>query len=409
VRGAGDGRVEADEFLAGAEGTRSSPSDTSTVGDLVSESDGVSIGLVHDYLLVMRGAERTFAAMAECWPHAPIYTLLYDADGTEHQFAGRSVYASKLQRLRVRQQGFRRLMPFFPFAAERLPVGEHDVVLSSSSAFAHGVRAGPGAIHVCYCYTPFRYAWYEEPRALAEVPPPARPILRRTLAYIRQWDLSASQRVTHYLAISELSRQRIGDIYGRDATVVHPPVAIERFFVKEPEDYFLVVAEIVPHKQVGLALAAASRAGVPLKIVGEGPELPRLRRLYRHDAEFLGRLSDNALADVYARARALVIPNIEEFGITAVEAQAAGRPVVAADGGGVRETVVPGETGVLVPPGDVDALAEALRYTDFKAFDPTFVREHASDFSTESFKTKLVDELQRLCGGARSRLPKAAV
>jgi glycosyltransferase involved in cell wall biosynthesis len=371
---------------------------------LSAASGGDSIGLVHDYLLVMRGAERTFAAIAECWPHAPLYTLLYDADGTEHRFAARSVHSSRLQLLRVGQHGFRRLMPLFPMAAERLPVGEHDIIVSSSSAFAHGVSPKPGAVHVCYCYTPFRYAWYEEPRALAEVPFVARPALRRTLSYIRRWDLAASQRVTHYLAISELSRQRIGDVYGRDATVVHPPVETERFYVAEPEDYFLLVAEIVPHKQVGLALEAAKRARVRLKVVGDGPELPRLRRLYRNRTEFLGRLDDRTLTDLYARARALVIPNIEEFGITAVEAQAAGRPVVAADGGGARETVVPGDTGVLVPPGDVDAMAEALRETDFEAFDSTRLRDHASTFSKAAFQAKLVNAVRDLCGQAGPEL-----
>jgi glycosyltransferase involved in cell wall biosynthesis len=364
---------------------------------------------VHDYLLVMRGAERTFAAMAECWPQAPLFTLLYNADGTERRFAGRSIYRSKLQRLGVRQPGFRRLLPLFPVAAERLPVADYDVILSSSSAFAHGVRPGPDALHVCYCYTPFRYAWYEEARALAEIPPAARPVLRRVLEEIRRWDLAASERVTHYLAISELSRQRIGDVYGRDATVVHPPVETERFYFSQPEDYLLLVAEIVPHKQVGLALEAAVRAKAPIKVVGEGPELPKLRRLYDGRAEFLGRLNDHALADVYAKARALVIPNVEEFGITAVEAQAAGRPVVAADAGGARETVVPGRTGVLVPPGDTEALAETIRHTDFDAFEPERLRAHATTFSKQAFQEKLVKVLGRLCQDRRKTLPETVI
>jgi len=350
-----------------------------------------SVGLVHDYLLVMRGAERTFAAIADHWPAAPIYTLLYDPAGTGHRFDGRTVRTSYLQRLRVRQAGFRRLLPLFPRAAERLPVGEHDVVISSSSAFAHGVRPGPEAVHICYCYTPFRYAWHERERALAEAPRVVRPALRRNLGRIRRWDLDASRRVTHYVAISELTRARIERYWGRtDVTVVHPPVQVERFAIGKPEDFFLIVTELVPHKRVDLALEAASRVGARVRVVGTGPHHERLARLYeRRGAEFLGRVSDTVLADLYARARALIVPNVEEFGIAAVEVQAAGRPVLAADAGGARETVVDGETGVLVPSGSVDALAEAMSQTDFDRFSPARARENAARFSTEVFQRKL--------------------
>ena len=230
-----------------------------------------SVGLVHDYLLVMRGAERTFAAIADLWPGAPIYTLLYDLKGTEGALAHRDVHPSYLQRLRVRQSGFRRLLPLFPRAAERLPVQGHDLVISSTSAFAHGVHPSPGAVHVAYCSTPFRYAWHERDQALQATPWPVRPLVRRTLGRVRAWDVEASRGVTHYIAKSELSRQRINDYYDRDATVVHPPVEVERFSVGEPEDFFLVVCELVPHKRVVNALEAARRAGRPITVVGGVP------------------------------------------------------------------------------------------------------------------------------------------
>ena len=364
------------------------------------------VALVHDYLLVMRGAERTFAAIASCWPDAPIYTLLYDRGGAS-EFADRDITTSYLQRLGIKQTGFRRLLPFFPGAVERLPVKEHDLVVSSTSAFAHGVNVRPDAVHIAYCYTPFRYVWYEQARALQETPAPLRPVLRRVLERTRRWDLAASRRVTHYIAISELSRNRIFECYGREACVVHPPVAVERFSLGHPEDFFLVVTELVKHKQVDLALEAAQRAGKPIKVVGAGPELERLNARYGASAEFLGRLSDTELSDIYARACALIVPNVEEFGIAAVEAQAAGRPVIAADAGGVRETVVNGETGVLVPPGDVDAFAEALRYTDFDSFSPQHIAEHASRFSSEAFKERLLGEIHRLTGGRYGAQPPA--
>jgi glycosyltransferase involved in cell wall biosynthesis len=367
------------------------------------EGDGggpaASIGLVHDYLLVMRGAERTFNSIASCWPDAPIYTLLYDP-ARASEFRDRHVVSSYLQRLRVNQKGFRRLLPFFPRAVEHLPVQEHDVVLSSSSAFAHGVRPRADAVHVCYCYTPFRYVYFSRREALAEIPLPLRPVMNQVLERIGRWDLAAAARVDHYIAISELSRQRIGDIYGREASVVHPPVEVDRFQPGQPEDFFLVVAEMVRHKQVGLALEAAQRAGKHVKVVGEGPDLPRLLASYGETAEFLGRVPDAQLNDLYSRAQALIVPNIEEFGITMVEAQAAGRPVVAADGGGAQEIVVPDQNGVLVPPGDVDALAEALRETDFERFDKTELVANAGRFSHEAFCERLTAEVHRAVGAA---------
>lgn len=359
---------------------------------------GADVGLVHDYLLVMRGAERSFAAIADCWPQAPIHTLLYDKAGTDGRFSDRRVDPLYLQRLGVGQRGFRRLLPLFPRAAERLPVQRHDVLVSSSSAFAHGARPRPDAMHVCYCYTPFRYAWHERERALAEVARPLRSLLDRTLTGIRAWDVEASRRVTHYVAISELARQRIADCYGRDSTVIHPPVQTERFAPGTPEDFLLVVTELVPHKRVELALHAADLAGRPIKVVGEGPDRDRLAMLYPR-ADFVGRISDE-LAVLYSRAQALVVPNIEEFGIAAVEAQAAGRPVLAANAGGARETVIDGETGVLVPPDDIDALAEAMREVDFARFHPSQTALHASRFSTEAFRARFKREVDR-CAAER--------
>jgi glycosyltransferase involved in cell wall biosynthesis len=187
------------------------------------------ISLAHDYLLVMRGAERTFAAIADVYADAPIFTLLHDEQATGGRFAGRSVTTSPLQRLGVSQATFRRLLPLYPSAVGRLRLPESDVVLSSSSAFAHGVRVPEGAVHVCYCYTPFRYAWDDEADALREIPPLLRPLLRRQLRRMRAWDRSASARVDAYIAISAFSRERIKRHYGRDAAVIHPPVETHRF------------------------------------------------------------------------------------------------------------------------------------------------------------------------------------
>ena len=365
-------------------------------------TDGLRPGLVHDYLLVPRGAERTFAAIADIWPGAPIFTLLYDEAAVKPLFADpHEVTTSYLERLGIRQRGFRYLLPLFPRAVERLPVGGHDVLVSSSSAWAHGIRPRPGAVHVCYCHSPFRYAWFERERALEECPAPARPLLKLTLDRIRAWDLKASERVTHYVANSIGTQERIAKLYGRESTVIHPPVAVDRFAPGAPGDYLLFVGQIVPHKRVKVAIEAALGAGMPIKIVGAGPDLARLEATYeRQDVTFLGAVSDAELADLYAGCLALLVPNIEEFGIAAVEAQAAGRPVVAVKRGGVRETVVDGETGVLVDAEDAGSLAAALKSTDFARFDGAAIRRHAEGFSTESFQAKLLELVESVAARA---------
>jgi glycosyltransferase involved in cell wall biosynthesis len=346
------------------------------------------VTLAHDYLLVMRGAERTFAAIADLYADAPIFTLLHDEQGTNGRFAHRSITASSLQHLGIDQSTFRRLLPLYPRAVERLKLPESDVVLSSSSAFAHGVRVPDGAVHVCYCYTPFRYAWDEEAYALSEISPLLRPLLRRQLRRIREWDLDVSKRVDSYIAISQLSRERIRRHYGREAPVIHPPVETHRFAPGTPGDSLLVVSEILRHKRLDLALEAARRANAPIQIAGTGPHHAALRDAYP-EAEFLGRVSDVDLVELYAGARAVLMPGIEEFGITAVEAQAAGRPVIAAAAGGALETVLDGQTGRLAEPDNVDSFVAAIESIDELDFDPGRAVQNAERFSVATFEQRL--------------------
>ena len=358
-------------------------------------NSAAKVVLAHDYLLVMRGAERTFAAIADRYPGAPIFTLLYDEAGTQERFAGHTVGTSVLQRTGVNQSNFRRLLPLYPLAVERLKLPASDIVLTSSSAFAHGVRGGAGSVHICYCHAPFRYAWHEQARALEEVPAPLRPLLRLQLAWMRRWDLRASRRVDSYIANAEITRQRIRRFYGREATVIHPPVETNRFSPGEPGDALLVVSEIVRHKRLHVALEAARRAHAPIRIVGSGPDHAALSAAYP-EAEFLGRASDEDLAGLYASARAVIVAGVEEFGITAVEAQAAGRPVIAAAAGGALETVLDGETGRLVRPDDVDAFARAIEEIDTLGLDPRRAVENADRFSVARFQDRLSAHADRV-------------
>jgi glycosyltransferase involved in cell wall biosynthesis len=351
--------------------------------------------LAHDYLLVMRGAERTFAALAEEYPDAPIFTLLYDEQGSGGRFHEHVVNTSPLQRLHVNQNNFRRLLPLYPLAIERLRLPPCAVVISSSSAFAHGVRVPDGAVHICYCHAPFRYAWHEQARALSEVARPLRPLMSLLLARRRSWDIAASRRIDSYVANSELTRGRIERFFGREATIIHPPVETERFTPGEPEDWLLVVSELVAHKRVHIALEAARRARTPIRVVGSGPDAELLRSAYP-EAEFLGRASDEQLAHLYAHARAVIVPGIEEFGITAVEAQAAGRPVIAANAGGALETVLDGETGLLAQHDDADSFARAIAQLEALRFDPAQAVLNAARFSVGEFKRKIAEHVDRV-------------
>jgi glycosyltransferase involved in cell wall biosynthesis len=365
------------------------------------------ITIAHDYLLVMRGAERTFAAIADLYADAPIFTLLHDEQGTNGRFHGRSVTTSPLQRFGIDQSTFRRLLPLYPLAIERLKLPESDVVLTSSSAFAHGIRVPDGAVHVCYCYTPFRYAWDEESYALREISPLLRPLLRQQLRRIRKWDLAASRRVDAYIAISQLSRERIKLHYGRDAPVIHPPVETHRFTPGNAGDSLLVVSELLRHKRVRLALEAARRAHVPVQVVGAGPYLGALKEAYP-EVEFLGRASDKDLAELYATARAVVMPGVEEFGITAVEAQAAGRPVIAAAAGGALETVLDGETGLLADLDDIDSFVRAIEGIEHLDFDPACAVQNAERFSVAAFERRLSACVGDVLAGGRQAVSATA-
>lgn len=373
---------------------------TDAHADPVARAAQLDAALAHDYLLVLRGAERTFAAIADLYASAPVYTLLYDEAGTGGRFAARSVHTSPLQHLGVRQRGFRALLPLYPFAVRRLRPDPCAVVVSSSSAFAHGLTVPPGAVHVCYCHAPFRYAWYEQDRALSEAPAWMAPALRAQLAWMRRWDVAASHRVDAYVANSQLTRERIRRFYGRDAPIIHPPVETGRFSPGEPGPSLLVVCELVRHKRVHVALEAARRAGLPITVVGDGPERAVLEQEFPQ-AHFAGRAGDEELAQMYAQARAVIVPSPEEFGITAVEAQAAGRPVIGAATGGLLETVIEGETGLHARLDDPADFARAIAELDQMGFDPARSVANAERFSVAAFRRRLasfVEEAVRAGG-----------
>jgi glycosyltransferase involved in cell wall biosynthesis len=371
------------------------------------------VALVHDFLLDVRGAERVFMEMCEMWPDAPIYTAVYDEVGTEGRFAGRTVHSSFLQRLRPSARSFRALLPLYPAAIESFDLSDYDLVVSSSSAWAHAVLCDERTVHVSYCHNPFRYAWNDRDQTLARLRNPiARAFLRGAFRRWRQWDWIAAQRTNRYIANSRTTQARIRAYFGRDSDVVYPPVDTERFTPGPLGDHYALVSELMPHKQIDDAIAAFNALRLPLIVVGDGPDARRLRRDAGSTIHFSGRLPDAKVTEILQGARALVVTAIEEFGIAAVESQAAGRPVIARRGGGALETIVDGVTGCFWSGGSNELIETILRFDD-AAIDPEACTRSAARFNKASFRAGMEAEVQAACAGAarapaRDRQPLAS-
>ncbi len=354
------------------------------------------VALVHDFLLDVRGAERVFVELCEMWPEADIFTAVYDEHGTEGRFAHRNVHTSFLQRLRPSSSTFRALLPLYPAAIESFDLSSYDLVVSSSSAWAHAVLCSENSIHVSYCHNPFRYAWNDRDQTLARRDPVTRAFLRGAFRRWRQWDWIAAQRTNRYVANSRVTQARIRAYFGRESEIVYPPVDTARFSPGQVGDYYLIVSELMAHKQIDVAIEAFNQLRLPLVIVGDGPHARRLARQTGPTVDLVGRLSDTDVAKVIQGARALIVTSVEEFGITAVESQAAGRPVIARAAGGVLETIIDGVTGCFWA-GGPDQLAEAVVEFDEAAIDPLACVRHAERFGIKSFRRGLTKEIEAAC------------
>ena len=346
------------------------------------------VALVHDFLLDLRGAERVFLAMCDVWPDADIFTAVYNEEGTEGRFAHRNVHSSFLQRLGPTAKTFRAMLPLYPAAIESFDFSDYDLVVSSSSAWAHAIICDERTTHVCYCHNPFRYAWSDRDRTLSTRSAPTRAILDVIFRRWRQWDWIAAQRVDRYITNSRTTQARIRNYWNRDSVVVYPPVETGRFSPGEVGQHYMVLSELMPHKRIDVAIHAFNKLGLPLVVCGDGPEARSLRRIAGPTIQFVGRVSDPEAARLLNSSRALVVAAVEEFGIAAVEAQAAGRPVIAVRGGGTLETVVDGETGCFWS-GGPDELAAVVAGFDDAAIDPQACVRNAARFDTSIFKRDL--------------------
>jgi glycosyltransferase involved in cell wall biosynthesis len=353
------------------------------------------IALVHDWLTGMRGGEKCLEVFCRLWPHADLFTLLATKGDLAPAIRALPLRTSFLNRLPGIGRYYRHLLPLMPRAAESFRLTGYDLVFSSSHCVAKGVQAPAGVPHVCYCHTPMRYAWHMREVYLENMRPALRPVARVLLRYLRAWDRRTAKRVTHFIANSQTVRRRIGEAYGRDSVVIPPPVDTSFFTPAKDrrESYYLVVSALVPYKRVDLAVAACTRLGRPLVVIGTGQDERRLRALAGTAVTFAGWQPNAVIRDHLRRCRALLFPGEEDFGIVPVEANACGTPVIAYGRGGATETIVPpaqraAPTGVWFADQTPDNLADAMRHLEKHAadFTPEACRRQALRFSRERFE-----------------------
>ena len=358
------------------------------------------VALAHDWLTVPGGSEQVLLELLEMFPRAEIFTSVYGPEPWPAQITERPVHASPLGRLPGAAGSHQRLLPLMDRAFRGFDLSGFDLVLSSSHAFAKNVRAPAGALHVCYCHTPMRYAW-DESFLAGELGPGARTALRPLLAWLRRRDLAGARGVDAFVANSRHVAQRIARHYGRRARVVHPPVDVERFLAlpREPQDYYLAFGRVVPYKRVDLAAEACARLGRRLVVAGDGRALEALRPFSGPGVELLGRVDRARRDELMAGARALLFPGEEDFGIVPVEAQAAGTPVIAFGVGGAGETVLDGLTGVLFAEQSAAALAAAIERFESLTLDPAVLREHARAFDRPRFRAEMAAAIEDAAAG----------
>jgi len=318
------------------------------------------------------------------------------------EWQGWDIRPSWLNRLPLVNQHHQPFLPLYPLAFEGFDLSDYDLIISNKSAFCHGVRRSPGALHICYCLTPTRFLWnHEEYVGRERIPWLMRAFLPLLIGRLRPWDRAAADRVDHFVAISQEVQERIKRFYQRDSTLIYPPVDTERFQLANPEDYFLVVSRLIPYKRIDIAIQAFNALGLPLFIIGEGRDEKRLKAMAAPNINFLGRLADGQLTHYLSRCRALIFPGQEDFGLVPLEAMASGRPVIAYAGGGALETVVEGETGLLFSQQSAEALARTVEGFDDRRFDPPTIRTHAAKYDRERFKAQLMGFIEESWAQAR--------
>jgi glycosyltransferase involved in cell wall biosynthesis len=356
------------------------------------------VALVHDWLTGRRGGEKVLEVFAEIYPDAPIYTLFHFPGSQIPDIEQKQIVSSFIQKLPFLNKKYRFYLPLFPMAVELFDLQEYDFIISSSHCVAKGAIPRPDALHVCYVHSPMRYAWnqyssYFSPEMLGFF---SRRIIPPIIHRLRIWDESSSHRVDHFISNAKAVADRIFKYYRRPAEIIYPPVDTEFFEPGEvEEDYFLIVSALVPYKRIEVAIETFNRTGQHLKIVGQGPDYKKIKKHAKSNIEFLGSISSEDLLQTYQKSRALVMPGEEDFGINSLESQACGVPVVAYGRGGAKETVRPGETGLLYGEPSCEGLSAALDKFKDMTFNKTIIRANAIKFSRDTFKKKIFSYFQQ--------------
>lgn len=349
----------------------------------------MKIALVHDWLPFMGGAERVLTNFLELY-NAPIYTSIYNQDRMEGALKEAEVITSSLQKSKMARKNHRNYFPFMPAAFESFDLNEYDVVLSSSSSCAKGVITNPNTMHICYCHSPMRYGWEFYYEYTGEMKGIRKFIIKHVMNYMRIWDRVSSDRVDYFIANSENVAKRIWKHYRRESVVIHPPVRCNLFNISDiDEDYFFIVSRLQEYKRIDLAVEVFNELGLPLVIIGDGPMREKLEKMAKPNVKILGRQPDEVIKEYYSKCRAFIFPGEEDFGITPLEAQASGRPVIAYGKGGALETVIEDKTGVFFKEQTKDSLINAIKKFETMNFDKNQIRKHAEGFDEEIFKQKI--------------------
>ena len=363
------------------------------------------IALAHHWAVSMRGGEKVLEALAAMFPEAPIHTLVARPENLSETLRRHRFVTSPLQRLPGGARHYKKLLPLFPWAIRQMRVAPGTrVVISSDASMIKGLTVPDGAVHICYCHSPPRYLWdmtdtyLQSTAGLGAI---GRAVLRRVIPRARRFDRAAAERVTHFIANSSFVQQRIRDFYGREAEIIHPPVDVEAFDPgRARKDFYLLVSELVPYKRVDLAVEAFRLTGRRLVVIGDGSEMASLRANAPANVEFLGRQPFAVLKEHFETCRAFLYPQIEDFGITAVEAQAAGSPVLAYRAGGALDTVLENETGIFFDRQDAAALAAAVERAERTAFSSAACRANAGRFHARHFTEKITAFIARAMSAA---------
>lgn len=354
----------------------------------------MKVALIHDHLAQDGGAEKVLQVFCDMYREAPIYTLLFEPKNVEKNYKDRHIETSIIQKMPGGIKHYRWYLIFMPMAVEFFDLRPYDVVISDASAFAKGVITSTKTLHICYCHTPTRYLWSDTHQYINELHYNKyfKKIIALSLSFLRMWDYGAANRVDYYIANSNFIAKRIKKYYSRDSTVIYPPVEVNNFYCSGTQgNYFLIGARLVPYKRFDVVIEAFKANGKNLKIYGDGLDAPRLKKLAagHSNIQFLGRVSDDERAKLMAECIAFIHAPEEDFGITIVEAQASGRPVIAYRAGGAKELIEQGVTGEFFPEQTAESLQEALQKFDPAKYDQKILRAHAENFSTERFKREI--------------------